>query len=56
MVERRIELNRKYRRKRKMAKLKAKLATVRDGSKKTEILRKINAISPWWIEPKPVKA
>ena len=50
MVERRIELNRQYRRKRKMAKLKARLATVTDHRKREEILRKIHAISPWWTE------
>lgn len=55
MVERRIELNRHYRRKRKMAKLKKKLATAKDSRTREEILKKIHKISPWWTEPKPAK-
>jgi hypothetical protein len=51
MVERRIELNRRYHRKKKLAKLKAKLAATKDGHKREEILRKIHALSPWWTEP-----
>ncbi len=48
MVERRIELNRRYHRKKKMAKLKARLATAKEGREKDQILRKIHILSPWW--------
>jgi hypothetical protein len=48
MVERRSELNRRYHRKKKMAKLKAKLMTAKEGPKKDAILRKIHILSPWW--------
>jgi hypothetical protein len=51
MVERRIELNRHYRRKKKLAKLKAKLAATQDSRKRDEILRKIHILSPFWTEP-----
>jgi hypothetical protein len=51
MVERKIELNRRYRRKKKLGKLKAKLATAKEGREKDTILRKIHLISPWWTEP-----
>jgi hypothetical protein len=51
MVERRIELKRRYHRKKKMAKLKAKLATAKEGREKENILRKIHILSPWWEEP-----
>jgi hypothetical protein len=50
MVERRIELNRRYHRKKKLAKLKAKLASAKSGHEKEQILKKIHAISPWWTE------
>jgi hypothetical protein len=51
MVERRSELKRRYHRKQKMAKLKAKLATAKDGREKDAILKKIHILSPWWAEP-----
>jgi hypothetical protein len=50
MVERRTELNRRYHRKQKMAKLKARLATVKSNSEREAILRKIHILSPWWTE------
>ncbi len=53
MVERRIELNRRYHRKKKMTKLKKKLAAAKDGRDREAILKKIHVISPWWEEPKP---
>jgi len=51
MVERKSELKRRYHRKNKLAKLKARLATAKDGREKDQILRKIHMLSPWW---KPV--
>lgn len=51
MVERRIELDRRYHRKKKMKKLKAKLAAAKPGAERDGILKKIHRISPWWKEP-----
>jgi hypothetical protein len=50
MVERKSELKRRYHRKHKLAKLKAKLATAKDGREKEAVLKKIHLISPWWQE------
>ena len=55
MVERRIELNRRYGRKKKMAKLKAKLAAAKDNREREHILQKIRRLSPWWTEPETAK-
>jgi len=52
MVERKIELKRRYHRKQKLRKLKAKLATAKEGREKDNLLRKIRLLSPWWTEPK----
>ena len=54
MVERRIELNRRYHRKKKLKKLKAKLAAAtakKDAREREKILGKIHLLSPWWKEP-----
>jgi hypothetical protein len=51
MVERRKELDRRYSRKKKMARLKERLAVAKDGREKDAILRKIHLLSPWWSEP-----
>jgi hypothetical protein len=51
MVERKIELKRRYGRKKKLAKLKKKLATAKDGRDKEAILKKIHVVSPFWQEP-----
>ncbi len=53
MVERRIELDRRYQRKKKMRKLKAKLAAAPTPADRQVLLDKINRISPFWVEPKP---
>jgi hypothetical protein len=53
MVERKTELKRRYHRKKKMAKLKAKLAAAKDGREREAILKKIHILSPWWKEPAP---
>ncbi|MBY0512433.1 MAG: hypothetical protein K2P78_00810 [Gemmataceae bacterium] len=50
MVERRIELDRRYKRKDKMRKLKAKLETA-TGADRDKILYKIKRLSPFWTEP-----
>jgi hypothetical protein len=49
MVERRIELDRRYMRKEKMRKLKAKLQTA-TGADRDKILYKIKRLSPFWTE------
>ncbi len=51
MVERKIELKRRYHRKKKMTKLKAKLAAATDPKERESLLRKIHLLSPWWEEP-----
>jgi len=51
MVERRSELNRRYQRKKKLAKLKAKLHAAKDSRERDHILKKIHTISPMWKEP-----
>jgi hypothetical protein len=55
MVERRMELKRRYHRKKKLRKLKSKLATAKEGREKEHILRKIHILSPWWTEAEAVK-
>jgi len=50
MVERKIELNRRQHRRRKMFKLKAKLAAAKSNHDKEQILKKIHILSPWWKE------
>lgn len=49
MVERRIELDRRYHRKEKMRKLKKKLVAA-TGEAREKILYKIRRLSPWWTE------
>ncbi len=51
MVERKIELKRRYQRKKKLTKLKKKLAAAKDGRDKEVVLKKIHVISPFWQEP-----
>jgi hypothetical protein len=48
MVERRIELDRRYHRKKKMRKLKTKLAQAPNEGERQKILSKILRISPEW--------
>ncbi len=52
MVERKIELRRRYMRKGKMKKLKAKLAVAKDAKEREKILFKIHSLSPWWEDAK----
>ncbi|MFM7150120.1 MAG: DUF6800 family protein [Gemmataceae bacterium] len=51
MVERRKELDARYHRKKKMKKLKARLAAAKDSRERDNVLKKIHRISPWWAEP-----
>lgn len=50
MVERRIELDRRFKRKMKMRKLKAKLEGA-TGEVRDKLLYKIKRLSPFWTEP-----
>ncbi|MCE9534033.1 MAG: hypothetical protein K8T89_23355 [Planctomycetes bacterium] len=50
MVERRVELTRRYQRKKKLRKLKNKLAKAQ-GPDREKLLGKIHIISPFWAEP-----
>jgi hypothetical protein len=52
MVERRRELDARYHRKKKLSKLKDKLAKAKDSREKESVIKKIHKISPWWAEPK----
>jgi hypothetical protein len=54
MVERRIELDRRYTRKKKMKKLKAKLESA-TGADRDKVLYKIKRLSPFWTEPAPAE-
>ena len=47
-MERRIELDRRYHRKKKMRKLKAKLATAKTDADRDKIMYKIRRLSPFW--------
>jgi hypothetical protein len=51
MVERKIELRRRRSRRKKLLKLKDKLANAKEGKEKDGILSKIHLVSPWWKEP-----
>jgi hypothetical protein len=51
MVERKIELRRRRSRRKKLLKLKDKLATAKEGKEKDAVLSKIHIVSPWWKEP-----
>jgi hypothetical protein len=51
MVERKSELKRRYQRKKKLTKLKRKLAATKEPRDKDAIVRKIHIISPWWEVP-----
>jgi len=50
MVERRIELDRRYTRKKKMKKIKSKLETA-TGEAREKLLHKMKRLSPFWTEP-----
>ena len=56
MVERRSELNRRYHRKKKLRKLKARLAKAKEGREKDNLVKKIRMLSPWALEAVPAKS
>jgi len=51
MGERRTELNRRQHRRKKMLRLKARLAHAKDAREREQILQKIKAFNPTWVEP-----
>lgn len=51
MVERRMELKRRYHRKHKMRKLKDRLAAAKDDREREKVLAKIHILSPMWKPP-----
>ena len=51
MVERRIELKRRYHRKAKMRKLKLRLAQAKTDGDRSKYLTKIKMLSPFWTPP-----
>jgi hypothetical protein len=53
MVERRSELNHRYHPKKKLTKLKARLAEAKSNWEREAILRTIPILSPWWQAPPP---
>ena len=55
MVERKKELKRRFHRKKKIPKLKVKLAAAKTEPEKEKILGKILALSPDWKEPVAAK-
>ena len=55
MVERQIELRRKRARRKKMLKLKGRLAKAKNGGERDTVLKKIHRISPWWEQPVAAK-
>jgi hypothetical protein len=55
MVERKMELRRQRSRRKKMLKLKSRLAKAKTNGDKELVLKKIHRISPWWVMPKPAK-
>jgi len=55
MVERKIELRRQRARRKKLFKLKDRLAKAKDGKEKDLVLAKIHHISPWWQEAAAAK-
>ena len=55
MVERKMELRRQRSRRKKMLKLKSRLAKAKTSGDKDQIVKKIHRISPWWVAPKVAK-
>jgi uncharacterized protein DUF6800 len=51
MVERRMELRRRYHRKAKLRKLKTRLAQAKTDGDRSKFLTKIKMLSPFWTPP-----
>jgi len=52
MVERKMELRRQRVRRKKLLKLKDRLARAKTNSERDTVLKKIHRISPFWQAPK----
>lgn len=55
MVERQIELRRRRSRRKKMLKLKRRLARAKNSGDRETVLKKIHRISPFWQAPLTAK-
>lgn len=55
MSEKQIELRRKRSRRKKLTKLKGRLAKAKTGGERDTVLKKIHRISPFWAEPVAAK-
>ena len=55
MVEKQIELRRTRARRKKLLKLKTRLAKAKTSGDRETALKKIHRISPFWKEVKPAK-
>ena len=56
MVEKKTELRRTRSRRKKLSKLKDRLAKAKSNSERDTVLKKIHRISPWWQAPKTAAA
>jgi hypothetical protein len=56
MVERRMELRRRYHRKAKLRKLKTRLAQAKTDGDRSKYLTKIKMLSPFWTPPNAAAA
>ena len=52
MVEKKSELRRVRARRKKLTKLKDRLAKAKNNGERDVVLKKIHRISPWWEAPK----
>ena len=55
MVEKKVELRRKRSRRKKLLKLKGRLARAKSSGERDTVLRKIHRISPFWELPETSK-
>lgn len=55
MVEKKIELRRTRSRRKKLLKLKARLARAKNSGERDVVLKKIHRISPFWEAPQAAK-
>lgn len=56
MAEKQIELRRKRSRRKKLTKLKERLAKAKSNNERDQVLKKIHRVSPWWQAPKTAPA
>lgn len=56
MSEKQIELRRTRSRRKKLTKLKERLAKAKTSGERDTVLKKIHRVSPWWTAPKTAAA